>query len=70
MIDNFVHIVINLYFRGSVKKDRSNMSNVALKQVHYQGITMQIPEVWKYETEEYNEEDGTKSYSLSISAKG
>lgn len=46
------------------------MSNVALKQVHYQGITMQIPEVWKYETEEYNEEDGTKSYSLSISAKG
>ena len=46
------------------------MNNVALKQIHYAGITMQIPEVWKYETEEYNEEDGTKSYSVSISAKG
>ena len=46
------------------------MSEIALKQVHFAGITMQVPEVWKYETEEYNEEDGTKSYSLSISAKG
>ena len=44
------------------------MSNIALKQVHYEGITMQIPEIWDYETEEYNEEDGTKSYSMSISA--
>ena len=31
---------------------------------------MQIPEGWDYETEEYQEEDGTKSYSLSVSAKG
>ena len=31
---------------------------------------MQIPQVWNYETEEYNEEDGTKSYSLSICANG
>ena len=31
---------------------------------------MQIPEVWNFETEEYKEEDGTTSYSLSISAKG
>ena len=46
------------------------MSDIALKQVHFEGITMQIPEVWKYETEEFNEEDGTKSYTLSISAKG
>ena len=46
------------------------MKNVALKQIHYAGITMQIPEIWKYETEEYKEEDGTKSYSLSISASG
>ena len=46
------------------------MSDIALKQVHFAGITMQVPEIWKYETEEYNEEDGTKSYSLSISAKG
>ena len=46
------------------------MDKVALKQVHFAGITMQIPEVWNYETEEYNEEDGTKSYTMSISAKG
>lgn len=46
------------------------MKNIALKQVHFAGITMQIPEVWDHETEEYNEEDGTKSYSLSISANG
>ena len=44
--------------------------DVALKQIHFAGITMQIPEIWNYETEEYNEEDGTKSYSMSISAKG
>ena len=46
------------------------MGEIALKQIHFSGITMQIPEIWKYETEEYNEEDGTKSYSMSISAKG
>lgn len=46
------------------------MSNVALKQVHYNGITMQIPEIWDYDTEEYNEEDGTKSYTMSINARG
>ena len=46
------------------------MNTIPLKQVHFEGITMQIPEVWNYETETYNEEDGTKSYSLSISAQG
>lgn len=46
------------------------MNNIALKQIHFAGITMQVPEIWEAETEEYNEEDGTKSYSLSISAKG
>lgn len=46
------------------------MEKTALRQVHYEGITMQIPQVWSYETEEYNEEDGTRSYSLAISAKG
>lgn len=46
------------------------MDKISLKQVHFEGITMQIPEVWNYETEEYNEEDGTKSYSISISAQG
>ena len=46
------------------------MSDIALRQVHFEGITMQIPEIWEYETEEYKEEDGTKSYCLGISATG
>jgi len=46
------------------------MKNIPLKQIHYKGITMQIPQVWEYETEEYNEEDGTKSYTLGIRATG
>jgi hypothetical protein len=46
------------------------MKNIALKQVHFNGITMQIPEIWNYETEQYDEEDGTRSFSMSISAKG
>lgn len=46
------------------------MDNIALKQIHFEGITMRIPEIWNYETEEYNEDDGTKSYSMGISAKG
>lgn len=47
-----------------------HMNNIPLKQIHFAGITMQIPQIWNYETEEFNEEDGTKSYTLSISAKG
>ena len=46
------------------------MKKIALKQIYFNGITMQIPEVWKYETEEYQEEDGTKSYSMSIYGTG
>ena len=46
------------------------MKNIPLKQIHFNGITIQIPEVWKYETEEYQEEDGTTSYSMSIYGKG
>lgn len=46
------------------------MKKVALRQVYYEGITMQIPEIWSVEKEEYDEADGTKSYSMSISAAG
>ena len=46
------------------------MSEIALKQVHFEGITMQVPEIWQYETDVFDEADGTKSYTLSISAKG
>lgn len=51
-------------------KELNIMDNIALKQVHFEGITMQIPEIWNAENETYNEEDGTKSYSLSINAAG
>ena len=43
---------------------------MTFKKIHFNGINMQIPEKWNYETSEYNEEDGTKSYCLSISAGG
>lgn len=46
------------------------MKNIPLKQIHYNGVTMQIPQIWNYQSEEFTEEDGTKSYSMSICAKG
>lgn len=46
------------------------MKNIPLKQIHYKGVTMQIPQVWNYQSDEFIEEDGTKSYSMSICAKG
>lgn len=46
------------------------MSDISLKQIFHAGITMQVPQIWDVEKEEYDEEDGTKSYSLSINAKG
>ena len=46
------------------------MTSMTFKKIHFNGINMQIPEKWNYETSEYNEEDGTKSYCLSISAGG
>ena len=46
------------------------MSNIALKQVYFEGITMQVPEIWETETEVFDEADGSKSYSLSINATG
>lgn len=46
------------------------MKNISLKQVYFEGLTMQVPEIWETETEVYEEADGTKSYGLSINAKG
>ena len=50
--------------------NNTHMSNIALKQVYFEGITMQVPEIWETETEVFDEADGTKSYSLSINATG
>lgn len=46
------------------------MKNIPLKQIHFEGITMQVPEIWETETETFDETDGTRSYSLSINASG
>ncbi len=46
------------------------MKNIPLKQIHFAGITMQVPEIWETETETFDEADGTRSYSLSINASG
>jgi len=47
-----------------------NMENIALRQVYYGGVTLQIPDIWNVETEEMTEEDGQKSFSISVGATG
>lgn len=46
------------------------MENIALKQIYFGGITIQVPEIWNVDTEEIDEMDGQKSYSIGISATG
>lgn len=46
------------------------MNKIALRQIYFGGVTIQIPEIWNAETEELIEEDGQKSYSISVSADG
>ena len=46
------------------------MNKIALRQVYFGGVTIQIPEIWNAETEELIEQDGQKSYSISVSADG
>jgi hypothetical protein len=46
------------------------MKHIPLKQVHYEGITILIPEIWEAATERFTEEDGGNTYSISINAKG
>lgn len=46
------------------------MENIALKQVYFGGVTVQMPEIWEVETEEMVEADGHKSYSIAIEAAG
>ena len=44
------------------------MSNVALKQINFGGISLQIPEIWNEVTEIYTEPDGRKCTMIDISA--
>lgn len=46
------------------------MEQVSLKQISYGGVTMLVPEIWEVETEELQEFDGQKSYSIDITAGG
>ena len=46
------------------------MKNIALKQVYFGGVTVQVPEIWDVETEEMTEADGQKSYSIAVGASG
>ena len=46
------------------------MENIALRQVYFGGITIQVPEIWDVETDEMIEEDGQKSFSIEIAATG
>lgn len=46
------------------------MNKIALRQIYFGGVTIQIPEIWNAETEELIEEDGQKSFSISVSADG
>lgn len=44
------------------------MSNVALKQISYGPVAMQIPEIWSVVTETYVEPDGRECAMIDISA--
>ena len=46
------------------------MEKISLKQIYYGGVTMLFPEIWNVETEELQEFDGQKSYSIDITASG
>lgn len=45
------------------------MSTIALKTIHYGGISLQIPEVWNAITETYTEPDGRECTMIDISAE-
>lgn len=45
------------------------MSNVALKEIKFGGVTLQIPEVWTAVTESYTEPDGRECAMIDISAQ-
>ena len=45
------------------------MKQVALKQISFGGISLQIPEVWNTITETYTEPDGRECTMIEISAE-
>lgn len=45
------------------------MSNVALKELKFGGLSMQIPEIWNEATELYTEPDGRECAMIEITAE-
>ena len=46
------------------------MSNTEFKEICFGGITLEVPQSWKYNTESFTEEDGTESYRISACSTG
>lgn len=46
------------------------MDALILKEIRFSGITLQVPDQWRHKTEEFKDEDGTKSYGLAVSGRG
>lgn len=44
------------------------MKNIELNKVEFGGVTLQIPEIWKVETEKYKEPDGRECAMIEIEA--
>lgn len=48
----------------------NDMRDIILNEINFAGVRVQIPDSWRYKTEEFKDEDGTKSYGLTLSARG
>ena len=49
---------------------QSHMDTLILKEIKYSGITLQVPDEWRHKTEEFKDDDGTKSYGIAVSGRG
>jgi hypothetical protein len=44
------------------------MSEIALKEIKFMGVSLQVPEIWDVETEKYVEPDGRECAMIDITA--
>ena len=44
------------------------MSDIALKEIKFMGVSIQVPEIWDVETEKYVEPDGRECAMIDITA--
>ena len=38
----------------------NDMRDIILNEINFAGVRVQIPDSWRYKTEEFKDEDGTK----------